>query len=243
MVASNTRKIKAILTFDDGLISHYTLLKPLLEKYKFSATVFVTIPELWTRPEITNVDPSAKETNLSPSQYMALHESGLVEIGNHTFNHILLPGTPAEVIIEEVERLEALLHNCGLPRCTSFSYPTFRSDAKSADILRALGFTFARSGYTRSPIKEWHLIPELRESVSYYIPGKTDPLEVFCTGVFNERYTLEHLEKDLQNCPENGFPVFAAHGIIKPQSYQSLVNIFAYMAEEGHEFIACRDAK
>lgn len=234
------RKIKAILTFDDGVLSHYTLLKPLLKKFGFSATVFVTIPHLWMLDYIVALDPESKEVNLNYDQIVELHKAG-IEIGNHTYSHIDTTKSSSELIVEEVEKLEKIFSSLGLPRSTSFCYPTFRSDLRSAQVLKSLGFKFARSGYTSTPMKEWHGYPDLRGTPPYFIPGQTNPLEAFCTGVLNGSYTVKHLRQDVENCPENGFPVFAAHGIVKKQTYNFFVEACEYMANAGHAFVACRD--
>ena len=66
-----------VLTFDDASKSHYTVARPLLLKYKFGATFFVT--EGWDFA--TN-----KKDYMTWEEIAQLHKDGF-EIGNHTRDH------------------------------------------------------------------------------------------------------------------------------------------------------------
>ena len=77
-----------VLTFDDSKASHYTVVRPLLKKYGFGATFFIT--EGFTFR--TN-----KEDYLTWEQIAELHRDGF-EIGNHTRDHMgAVEGEPPEV--------------------------------------------------------------------------------------------------------------------------------------------------
>src|SRR6478609_724017 len=67
-----------VLTFDDASKSHFTVARPLLQKYKFGATFFIT--EGWDFA--TN-----KKDYLSWDEIKQLHDDGF-EIGNHTRDHM-----------------------------------------------------------------------------------------------------------------------------------------------------------
>src|SRR5688500_19188052 len=67
-----------VLTFDDASKSHYTVARPLLQKYKFGATFFVT--EGWDFA--TN-----KRDYMSWEEIAQLHKDGF-EVGNHTRDHM-----------------------------------------------------------------------------------------------------------------------------------------------------------
>ena len=66
-----------VLTFDDSKASHYTVVRPLLKKYGFGATFFITEGFSFA----TN-----KEDYLTWDQIAELHRDGF-EIGNHTSDH------------------------------------------------------------------------------------------------------------------------------------------------------------
>ena len=66
-----------VLTFDDASQSHYTVARPLLKKYGFGATFFVT----------EGFDfPTNKRDYMTWEQIAQLHKDGF-EIGNHTLDH------------------------------------------------------------------------------------------------------------------------------------------------------------
>jgi len=64
-----------VLTFDDGYEDFYTQAYPLLKEYGFKSTLYVIVNRLDTSGYLTK------------AQVKELAESGLVEIGSHTFNH------------------------------------------------------------------------------------------------------------------------------------------------------------
>ena len=66
-----------VLTFDDASKSHATVAAPLLLKYKFGATFFVT----------EGFDfPTNKKDYMTWEEIAKLHKDGF-EIGNHTLDH------------------------------------------------------------------------------------------------------------------------------------------------------------
>src|SRR5580700_5639924 len=67
-----------VLTFDDASKSHFTVARPLLKKYKFGATFFVT--EGFDM--VTN-----KRDYMTWDEIARLHKDGF-EIGNHTRDHL-----------------------------------------------------------------------------------------------------------------------------------------------------------
>src|ERR671912_2070877 len=66
-----------VLTFDDSKASHYSVVRPILKKYGFGATFFITEGFSFA----TN-----KEDYLTWRQIAELHQDGF-EIGNHTRDH------------------------------------------------------------------------------------------------------------------------------------------------------------
>src|SRR4249920_1753025 len=66
-----------VLTFDDSSKSHFTVARPLLKKYKFGATFFVTEGFDFV---------SNKKDYMTWDEIKQLHEDGF-EIGNHTRDH------------------------------------------------------------------------------------------------------------------------------------------------------------
>ena len=102
-----------VLTFDDSKASHYTVVRPVLKKYGFGATFFIT--EGFTFR--TN-----KEEYLTWEQIAGLHRDGF-EIGNHTRDHMGLSKANLPKVQEQVEAINAQCTAHGIPAPTSFAYP------------------------------------------------------------------------------------------------------------------------
>ena len=92
--AASARALEAIpdklvvLTFDDSVKSHYTVVRPILKKHGFGATFFIT----------EGFDfKTDKQRYLTWEEIAELHRDGF-EIGNHTRDHMgLSPGKPSHV--------------------------------------------------------------------------------------------------------------------------------------------------
>src|SRR5881392_2426189 len=102
-----------VLTFDDSAKSHYTVARPLLLKYKFGATFFIT----------EGFDfPTNKKDYMTWDEIAQLHKDGF-EIGNHTRDH---KGVTEKSIPDLAEQLGVINARCeanGIPKTTSFAYP------------------------------------------------------------------------------------------------------------------------
>lgn len=86
-----------MLTFDDGYLDNYEELFPILQKYNAKATIFVIT---------TSVDRD--ERTMTAQQAWEMHQSGLVSIQSHTFNHPHLSECDAEEL--EKQMLWSKLH-------------------------------------------------------------------------------------------------------------------------------------
>jgi peptidoglycan/xylan/chitin deacetylase (PgdA/CDA1 family) len=130
-----------VLTFDDAVRSHYTTVAPLLERYGFGATFFVTeFPQ-----------PPFSDTTL----YMTWPQMGDLsrrgfEVANHTWHHSHVDRIDRAHLVEEVRYIEQKLTSLGAPRPSSFAYPAYTTTPDAARTLRELGYVFARTGGNRA---------------------------------------------------------------------------------------------
>ena len=132
-----------VLTFDDSVKSHFTVARPLLLKYQFGATFFIT----------EGFDfKTNKKHYMTWDEIAQLHRDGF-EIGNHTRDHMAIDPSDADRLKEQLgqltEQLEAINDRCrqfGIPRTTTFAYPGNGIDPGAWPILRELGIKFARRG-------------------------------------------------------------------------------------------------
>src|SRR5216117_4132680 len=125
-----------VLTFDDSVASHYSVVRPLLKQYGFSATFFITEGFSFR----TN-----KEDYMTWEQIAELHRDGF-EIGNHTRDHM---GVNARNLDQLTGQLEAINAHClehGIPRPTSFAYPGNAIHLDALPVLQRLGIRLARRG-------------------------------------------------------------------------------------------------
>lgn len=87
-----------IITFDDGYLDNWTLVFPMLQKYRLKATVFVSPefvnPENIIRPNYSdfksgnaNREDMMHKGFLSWQEMKLMEESGLVDIQSHTMSH------------------------------------------------------------------------------------------------------------------------------------------------------------
>src|SRR4029079_4336357 len=102
-----------VLTFDDSAKSHYTVARPLLKKYGFGATFFVT----------EGFDSRTnKRDYVTWDEIAALHNDGF-EIGNHTLDHQGVTDKTLKTLPEQVTTLAAQCRRHGIPTPTSFACP------------------------------------------------------------------------------------------------------------------------
>ena len=141
-----------VLTFDDAVRSHYTTVAPLLERYGFGATFFVTeFPQ-----------PPFSDTTLymTWAQIGELHRRGF-EVANHTWKHTHVNRMDRTRFVEELRYVEEKLRSLGAPHPVSFAYPAYVHTPDAVQTLRERGYTFARIGGDRA-----------------YDPRRDDPLLV-----------------------------------------------------------------
>src|SRR5438105_3087720 len=94
-----------VLTFDDASKSHFTVDRPLLKKYKFGATFFVTEGFDMT----TN-----KRDYMTWDEIAGLHKDGF-EIGNHTRDHMAVTDKSFGDLAEQIRALNEQCKAQGIP--------------------------------------------------------------------------------------------------------------------------------
>jgi peptidoglycan/xylan/chitin deacetylase (PgdA/CDA1 family) len=156
-----------VLTFDDAVKSHYTTVAPLLARYGFGATFFVTEFQ----------QPPFSDTTL----YMTWPQIGELarmgfEVGNHTWKHTHVDRMDRTHFVEELRYVEERLRALGAPAPVSFAYPAYVTSADAPHVLHAQGYKLARTGGARA-----------------YDPRRDDPMLIpsFTTGEQNRDSILQ----------------------------------------------------
>src|SRR5438309_1450556 len=102
-----------VLTFDDSSKSHATVARPLLLKYKFGATFFITEGFDFA----TN-----KKDYMTWEEIKQLDKDGF-EIGNHTIDHKGVSEKAIRDLSAQVKAINARCKEHGIPQPVSFAYP------------------------------------------------------------------------------------------------------------------------
>jgi len=142
-----------VLTFDDGYYNNYSQGMPLLEKYdmKMVLAVIGTNSDHWT----AHADETDERYgHLTWPQIEQMVASGRVELANHTNNlHKSENGRKGckmksgeseaayrELIIQDLEALQARIEQLGIARPQCFVYPFGAHCSKADEVLLELGF-------------------------------------------------------------------------------------------------------
>jgi len=253
-----------ILTFDDGLTTQYNFVKPLLKKYGFLATFFVTgARNILLAPEGTIDWPLVKE----------LEDDGH-EIANHTFSHVDCTEVVKDDFLDQVSSTEKSFINAGLSKPVSFCYPGNHSNSLLAAMLKDMGYKFARTGYGMDDWRRWKSMrgqgktasgwPEAafndRENVPYFKVKKSNPtlllnhngndantLLLNQTGLVNSQYGISHFIDDLNYVSgkirddEEGYAIFTFHGFARESDQENFKEMLTFLKEGGYHTKRLRD--
>ncbi|HKA07745.1 MAG TPA: polysaccharide deacetylase family protein [Gemmataceae bacterium] len=219
-----------VLTFDDASKSHYTVARPLLKKYKFGATFFVT--EGWDFA--TN-----KKDYMTWEEIKELQDDGF-EIGNHTRDHMSVTPKTVRDLSAQVRAINARCKEHGIPESISFAYPGNAIAKEGLPVLKELGIRFARRGGA----------PEFayKEGRGFaYEPGLDHPLLIPTAGDARPAWTLDNLKRAVSQAKHGKVAVLQLHGVPDTAhdwvttSKEQFESYLKYLADEKCTVIALRD--
>lgn len=209
-----------VLTFDDSVLSHATYVAPLLKKYGFGATFFITEGFEFL------ID---KKHYMTWEQIQALDAAGF-EIGNHTRRHAGVGKQKEEELLADIVHIEKQCEAYGIPRPTSFCYPGYQTSGAAVRILRERGYRFARAG-----------------GASAYDPASDDSLTLPQAFDGKPESTLEQFKVAVASARDGRIAVMTFHGVpdIKhpwvntdPAKFESYLE---HLKAEGCRVVALRD--
>ena len=212
-----------VLTFDDAVKSHYTTVAPLLRRYGFGATFFVTEFQ----------QPPFADTTL----YMTWAQIGELasmgfEVGNHTWKHTHVDRMSRTQFVDELRYVEERTRAAGAPTPVSFAYPAYATSVDAVRTLRDRGYRFARTGGTPAYIRA-------------YDPAHDDPLLIpsYTTSATNRDSIIDAF----QQARDGKVVVLTIHGI--PDTAHPWVTTpvalleeyLTYLRDHHYRVIALRD--
>ncbi|XZE19224.1 polysaccharide deacetylase family protein [Pirellulaceae bacterium SH449] len=219
-----------VLTFDDSARSHFETVRPILLKYGFGATFFVT--------EGFDFKDNKKDY-MTWEEISQLHRDGF-EIGNHTRDHLAITDKNAAALTEQVQAIRdrCLEHN--IPAPVSFAWPGNALSAQALGILREQGILFARRGGAPE-------YPYEKGRGFAYEPGFDHPLLIPSAGDARPDWELEDFVQAVRQARHGKIAVLQFHGV--PDTAHSWVSFptslfelsMRYLAREGYQVIAMRD--
>lgn len=219
-----------VLTFDDSKASHYTIVRPILKKYGFGATFFISEGFSFR----TN-----KEDYLTWEQIAELHRDGF-EIGNHTRDHKGVTKANLSGLREQVEAINMQCAAHGVPTPVSFAYPGNAVEPGTLQVLEELGFRFARrGGAPEYPYEEGNGVA--------YEPGLDHPLLLPSAGDARPFWTLENLKRATSKAKDGRIAILQFHGApdiehpwvhTPPERFEEYMK---YLHDGGFTAIALRD--
>ena len=142
-----------MLTFDDGFESFYTYVFPLLKEYKMKAVVSVigSATEKYSQINDHNINYS----NMTWDEINEVHESGLVEIQNHSYNMHKSDNKSRKgisklknenhneykmIVSADLIKLQELIkEKCGFTP-TAIAYPYGAYSEYTLDVIKSCGF-------------------------------------------------------------------------------------------------------
>jgi peptidoglycan/xylan/chitin deacetylase (PgdA/CDA1 family) len=129
-----------ILTFDDGYADFHSQTMPLLDRYDFTATVFVTTG--WVRDAKGPIGRRPPGDMLSWSQIEEAVSAGN-EVAAHSHTHPQLDQLPPRVLRDELATGKAVLEDkLGCP-VTGLAYPFGYSNARVREVAREVGHQYS----------------------------------------------------------------------------------------------------
>lgn len=219
-----------VLTFDDSSKSHFTIVRPLLLKYGFGATFFIT--EGWDFA--TN-----KKDYMTWDEIEQLHRDGF-DIGNHTRDHLAIHEGNVDKLSEQLQAIEARCAERGIPKPVTFAWPGNARTPAAFGVLREHGIWFARrGGEPEYPYAQGRGVSvELGLDHPYLLPSAGDA---------RPTWELDDLVRSVSQARDGKVSILQFHGV--PDTAHAWVSspeerfesYLRYLAKEKYQVISLRE--
>jgi len=172
-----------VLTFDDGYQNVHSRACPILERFGFTATVFLVAGRMGSPSNWAGQEGARSGLLLSWAEARDLARRGFV-LGSHTLSHPRLSLLDGQSAFEEIRNSRVLLQDRLDMQVDFFSYPYSDSDARIERLVESAGYTAACAGDS-GPWSVFHLwrTPCLRDDTTLSFALKA-------SGWYNRRIAL-----------------------------------------------------
>jgi len=221
-----------VLTFDDGNKSDFTYVAPLLNRYGFGATFYIT--------EGLNFLEN-KEYYLTWEEVHQLHQSGF-EIGNHTRHHKNVTSQTQEELLADLEYIDTRCQQYNIPIPETFCYPGYNHGPQALEVLTKKGMRFARRGISPE-------FPHESEGGRgpAYDPNIHHRLLIPTTGASGPNWSFDDFVWAVEQAKVGKIAILTFHGV--PALEHPWVNTFPddfkvymdFLNDHGFTVIALRD--
>jgi len=137
-------KTKVVITFDDGYLDNYQNAFPIMKKYEFPSTMFLTTGLIGTDKKFKRYDHLKGRDMLNWDEIQKMSQDG-VSFGAHTVNHVHLPELDYKKQKEEITQSVQTLHSHqeNGEKISTFCFPYGEYNEDSLKIIRDLKFQYA----------------------------------------------------------------------------------------------------
>ena len=219
-----------VLTFDDAVKTHLTVVAPLLKQLGFRATFFIT--QKWMEDQ---------SYFLTWDEVARIHRLGF-EIGNHSWTHSDFgKAENGEKLGSELELVERELAKVGVPKPVSFAWCGNAFGPEALEQLRRRGYAVARRGMQPEvPYGGIQVGPALQVKNHH-------PLLIPTTGDAYPAWTFEHFKNVLLSAKSDEIVVLQFHGVpdekhpwvnTQPEAFREYM---MYLKKNGYHTLALRD--
>jgi peptidoglycan/xylan/chitin deacetylase (PgdA/CDA1 family) len=172
-----------VLTFDDGYQDVYSKACPILERFGFTATVFLVAGRLGSPSDWAGQEGARSGQLLSWAEARDLARRGFA-LGSHTLTHPRLSRLDAQSALGEIRNSRALLQDRLDMHVDFFSYPYSDSNPRIQQLVESAGYTAACAGDS-GPWSVFHMwrVPCLRYDTTLSFALKA-------SGWYNRRIAL-----------------------------------------------------
>ncbi|MEQ1825587.1 MAG: polysaccharide deacetylase family protein [Pirellula sp.] len=219
-----------VLTFDDSAKTHYTVVRPILKKYGFGATFFIT--EGFDFRE-------NKKDYMSWDEIAQLHRDGF-EIGNHTRDHLSINDANVPRLVEQLSGIAQRCQEYHIPIPTTFAWPGNATSFKALTILKEQGIRFARRGGAPE-------YPYEHGQGFAFEPGRDHPLLLPSAGDARPKWSIENFVMAAEQAKQGRIAILQFHGAPDTAhdwvstSHQNFEAYMHYLAINRFQVISLRD--